>query len=340
MSILFCTGTLFSKWQELTTTIKSSNPSVCHENIDLFALANRICQQQHPELDELSRKPFHVDDHYLEDARRLMSDKLDESVLIWSANDICLNLDFWKDANNDAKFLLFFSSPEFDLSNYINEHPFDASQIDKVINAWVYRTRAMLTFFMNNRDQSILVSIQACGADHAVFKAVLDKLTELDLTITPRPTSTKGESSALIEYLATSLLLNNRQVSDLYDEARSAATLITEVDKSIPGIEDRNSALIPAFLAEISAHEQLVDSQSNLNDKLSISHLQINHVQEELEYYFNKSKVQEKKHIQQTEKFVNLETEILNLKYSCKTMSDYLSNDQLLKIAQQVRQTQ
>ena len=100
---------------------------------------------------------------------------------------------------------------------------------------------------------------------------------------------------------------------------RSAATLISDRDKSISDIEARNTALVNAFLTEVTAYNQLRDTQPILEDELASNRLQINQMAEELEYSFKNSIKQEK---------------IAN------TMLDYLSNDPLLKIARQARQTE
>lgn len=284
---------------------------------EISALAEDICQQQFPHSSELNWQTFTPDADYDDRASQLLSSLENEPLFTWENSNASLYLNFWKKTAENVKFLLFYSSPELELSNYISTHPFDTSSIEMVIDAWQIRTRAMLAFFMHNRDRSLLLNVQSANSENESFVQVLNQQFDLDLEPKPLTSASLKNNSVLIEYLATTLLLNSQQVSELYDEVRSAATLISDRDTSISSIEARNTALVDAFLAEVSVYSHLRDTRSALEDELATNQLQINQMSEELEHYFKNSIEQEK---------------------IAKTMLDYLSNDPLLKIARQARQ--
>jgi hypothetical protein len=319
MTTLICSGTLFSRWREILNKHLPTDSFQLSVHAEMSTLAKEICQQQFPESDKLDWKPFTPDNKYANKVNQLISNIENEPLFAWEDANSSLYLNFWKATIKDAKFALFYSSPELELSNYINNHPFDRSRVEKVINAWVIRTRSMLTFFMKNRDRCLLMNIQSADSANEIFIKTLNKL--LDLNLPPKSSSTPllNQSSPLIEFLASTVLLKNQHVSELYDEVRSAATLISEQDRSISSIEGRNQSLINAFLADVTNFKQLIDNHAELEDELSLNQLQISQMAEELEHYFNKS----------------IEQERMN-----NTMADYLSSDPLLKIARQARQMQ
>jgi len=317
MTTLICSGTLFSDW---------INPLKKHLHADSFRhpvideisiLRQEICEKQFSGSDELDWKPFTPDNKFQNKACQLLSSVENESLFTWADHSISLFLNFWKTTNEDVKFVLFYSSPEFELSNYISTHTFEDSYVNKIIDAWTIRTRAMLSFFMNNRDRCLLISMQSLDSGDGSFIKTLNEQLNIDLESNPPVSAQSNKNSPLIEYLATTLLLKNQYVSELYDELRSAASLISVQDKSMTSIEGRNKSLISAFLSEVTVYEQLSDTQPKLEDELSLSQLQINQMAEELECYFKKNNEQQK--------MVN-------------TMAEYLGGDPLLKIARQVRQ--
>jgi hypothetical protein len=319
MTILICSGTLFSGWREVLNKHISPDSFKLSVYAEISALAKEFCQQQFLEPDELDWKPFTPDTKYAKIARQMVSNIENEPLFTWEDVNSSLYLNFWKATTDEAKFALFYSSPEFELSNYIDDHPFDRSRVEKVIDAWVIRTRSMLTFFMNNRERCLLMNIQSADSANETFIQTLNTL--LDLNLPPKVSSVPllSESSPLIGYLATTLLLKNRHVSELYDEVLSAATFISEPDRSISSIEDRNNSLINAFLADVSSYKQLIDRRTELEEELSLNQLQINQMTEELEHYFKKN---------------------VELNKSNNTMADYLSNDPLLRVARQARKMQ
>ena len=317
MTILICSGTQFSNWRKTLKIQLSASVFRYAVSAEIAKLGDEICREQFSESDELDWKPFSPNNKYKNKARRLLSSIENESLFCCANDSISLCLDFWKTAAKDAKFVLFYSSPESELNNYISTHSYKLSHIEKVINAWIIRTRAMLIFFMNNRDRCLLIDVQDVDSSNSSFMEALNDQFDFNLETIPSITPHKDNNSVLIKYLATALLLRNHHVSKLYDDVQSAATLIGDLDKSISNIEDRNKLLIDAFLKEVTTYQKLNDKQSRLETDLYLNQLQISQMQVELEFYFNESIKQET---------------------VADTVAEYSRNDPLLRIVRQVRQ--
>lgn len=316
MTTLICSGTLFSDWQQTLEQLMLAGSKCLPVYQKLSALSADICRQHFPETNELLWQPFSPDEKYLDTANRLLSSIANEPVFAWADTNSSLFLNLWRAAGDDAKVILFYSSPEHELANYINKHSFDVKVIENVITAWANRAQAMLTFFLNHRSDSLLINVQSAGSEGRLFVRMLNEKFDLNLECDSLVPDGQYENSALVEFLATTLLLNNETVSEIYDEVRSATTVICEQDKSMTDIPDREKSLIAAFLDEVKSLKQLTQSHRELEDELSLNQLQIHQLQEELEYYFILS--QERESI-------------------TKTFASYLATDALLKVARQAR---
>ena len=319
MTSLIYTGTLFSGWQHIVgkqVQATSAHLSVCEE---LSALSAKICSEHFQDTDELLFKPFSPDEHHITSATKLFSSVQNDPVFAWANENISLLLGFWQTTADNAKFILFYSSPEHELSNYISNHPFDAVVIEKIISSWVFRTQAMLNFFLNNRNDCLLVNIQSVQIDRKAFDRTMSERFDLNIETDLSGVGERVEHSVFVECLATTLLKNNETASEIYDEVRSTATILSEGDKAIPNIQDRNKSLITAFLNEVTGYRNLAQSHKELESELSLYQLQINQLQEELEFYFNSSQEQQK---------------------NVHTFADYLSKDPMLKVARLARLSQ
>ena len=188
------------------------------------------------------------------------------------------------------------------------------------MQAWLVRTKVMLAFFMNNRSQCLLVNLQSADSERHLFVQLLNERFRLQIDRNASAAKNRSGNLALVEYLAASLLRDNELVSELYDEVRSAATVIGEQDASLENTQSRSRSLIGAFLNETTSYEQLTksyrqlsESHKELENDLSLKQLQINQLKEELEYYF-------KSRQEQRDIFTN-----------------YLASDSLLNVARQAR---
>ena len=312
MTILICTGTLFSNWHEIAklTAVNDPKHNVVCENLSVFS--KKICQKQFPDSDELSWRPFSPSDEQIDSTEEMFLSAKDEDFFSWADSNCSLFLNFWQSTFNNPRFILFYSSPEHELGSYLSENPFDESNIERIMQAWLVRTRAMLAFFMANRNQCLLVNVKSANSERRLFARAANE--HLNLTI-PVPAKKQSENMVLLEYLATSLLQGNELVSELYDEVRSAATVICERDKSIIDIQSRSRSLINAFLKEAASHTQLMQTSKDLGEDLYLQKIQVSQLMEELEFHYKSN--QEESDI----------------------FASYIGSDPLLNIARQVRKS-
>lgn len=266
--------------------------------------------------DELRRTPFHPEDSYVDKAKKAISSIDDSKVLLWGDSESSLLLDFWNQTAHGAKFLLFYTSPEHELRKYINCQLFSSSMANQVISAWCIRTRAMLEFYLNNRTICLLSNFRFIESNTIELNQLIKERFLIDLEISPDEIETPGKGAVLIDYLATTLLLNNQVVSEIYDEVRSAATIIDKQDKEIADIQVRNDSLITDFISTANAHQELIQVKNEMEGKTTLNQLQMNQMSEELEHYF-----------EQSEKQADIN----------QTLAEYLASDPLLRIARKVR---
>jgi hypothetical protein len=315
MKTLICTGTLFSDWQHTVDKCVLMNSKHISVYDELSTLSTEICQQHFFTDDELTWRSFSPDETYAKKANQLFLSVQNTAVFSWADANSSLFLDFLQTAAADAKFVLFYSTPEYELTNYLAKHSFDVNDVKKVIGAWAERSRSILTFFLNHRDNSLLLNSQSVRSEIGLFIKTMNEKFGLNFDAGAASTGEQSEKSVLMEYLATSLLLDNEDVSEIFDEVRSSASIICEQDKNFENIHDRNLSLIASFLDEIFSFEQLTTTHGELKEELFLKQIQINQVTEELEYYYKKNKEQN------------------------NIFADYLSADPLLKVIRQVRQT-
>ena len=319
MTTLIYSGTLYSQWQHLVET-GGLTGSHAHPNCqDLTEFSAEICAGQFSATNEQLWNTFTPDDETLETARNLIGDTGKQTVSVWADTHCSLCLDFWRSVSDDARFVLFYSSPEHELGHYIHTHPQAADSINKVIDAWIIRTRSMLTFFLNNRDDCLLLDIQSARSQSGTVARLISEKFNLDFETDNGAEELPVEGSALLAYLATSLLLDNETVAEIYDEVRSAGTVICAQDKAIVAIQKRNQSLVKAVMDEYHSIRQLTRTNKDLKDELDLKHLQINQMMEELEIYFAQAREQET---------------IAN------TFADYLAADPLLRVVRQARAAQ
>jgi hypothetical protein len=316
MTTLICAGTLFSDWEHVLANNVPTGLRDTTLQKKFSALSTEIYQRKFLDADELTWKTFAPDEASLDQARNLLSNPQIDSIFIYCDTNSSLFLDFWKATDVTAKFLLFYSSPEIELAKYFNTHSFDATQVESIIEAWIIRTRAMLTFFMNSRDLCLLVNVQSATIMHHSLFEKLKKHFDIDLKADSLASQPNSEVSTLLVYLATSLLLNNEKVAELYDEVRSAATVLCDQDKNLENLQSRSDVLVPDFLNEAKALIKSEQLNNEMASELSMKQEQVFQAQEELDYYYVNTQKQE------------------------NILADYLSSDPLLKIARQARLNQ
>ena len=289
MTILICSGPLFADWKKCHLSHVLMDSLNHPKSAELSALNRKICEHQWPEKEELAWAPFSPDQTYLSEAKQLLdSDK--DSSFVWIDNDSCLLLDFWNNASGNTKFALFYSSPEFELANYIKDYSYDATETQGFIENWIRRNRAMLSFFMRNRETCLLFDLETANKAPINLVKIINNAFNTELLDVNRKNKQRIEDVDLYEYLAATILNKNDMVSELFDEIRSAATVIGSEAPILLDIEARTEKLIPAFLEKINQYENTAIGSMQLPEVLANAQLQLYQAQKELEHFYLKER--------------------------------------------------
>jgi hypothetical protein len=263
MALVICSGGLHSGWAAL---LQASLPEQgAPQNLEdgLSTLSTAICRQRFPGVATWNWKPFMPGDEWRSAALRTTSSTAPGFTHAWIDANACLMLDFWCSVDPQANFLLFYSSPEFELSCFLRSNPRDLSAVEAVISAWITRTRAMFNFFMHHRGRCLLLNVESWRHLDAAWADKLAADFGLKVDRTAVTGALRDERSLVLEYVAGTLLLDKFEVSNLYNHVRSAATVICNRDKVIEDIKARSMSLIPAVLDEL---ERNADEHRELDE--------------------------------------------------------------------------
>ncbi len=315
MTILICSGPLFSDWENIPEKYLLPGSSHHKINVELSALNTKICLEHMPGTENLNFRSFSPDQSYSQKAKQLLSFVQTEPQPVWADVNSCLILDFWQEVSEDTRFVLFFSSPEYELSNYLKNNLFDSSTVKSVIDAWKVRTRAMLTFFMNTRNKCLLVNVQSATRNPGNLIRKINETFDTCLTSAEKNSTHTPEESVMYKYLAATLLANNGAADELFNEACSTATQLDD-DFGLPDIQVRTALLVPNFLRQAGQQEKQKRALAQTADKLIMMELQLHQTQKELEFYYLKER----------------DTATLNEQYL-----EFLNQNPLLKLARLAR---
>jgi len=316
MAIIIFTGTPFSGLQTVAKQhglVAANQPAAAEE---LSELSREICRDQYEDTCELAWTPFSPPQTHVEKAKALFSSMQEGKTSCWADIDCGLFPDFWLQTGENIRFVFFYTSPEYELANYLEDHEFDSAQIDRVITSWVTRSQAMLSHYLKHRDHCVIVNIQALEFEKPeVIRTIRKKFGFAPDTVSTQE-NTLPEKPVLVKYLTSSLLLGHEEVSELYDALRSAASFMCQEDSNFLSIFERNQALVAPFLKEVSRLGKLTAAHAEVSEELSLKQRQLEQLIDELGYYYEKSKEQH------------------------RLFADYLAADPLLNIAHRARQVQ
>jgi hypothetical protein len=316
MANLIISGIPYSYWCEIVLEQVGAGAQKHPRHAELSAFCERICREHHQAEDELDWRNFVPDAAGAEQAEQLLRKGNGAGTTYWADSNVALTLDFWRDADPDTFFLLFFSSPEWVLGNFIDSEPFHPVEADRVVEAWIDRSRNFLQFALNHRKQSLLLNTESLVSDPASLTAIIENHFGLSVPVKPQRETCHPSQSTVTRYVASSLLLTDSRLSDLYDNLRSAATAVHDQDHEIEGSKDRHTVLLDTFLNEVRDLRGQSERLAELEAEFSLKQQQVNKLIEELEYYYTMSRKQ------------------------AGMFTSYLESDALLRVARRARVTQ
>lgn len=252
----------------------------------LSEISTEIINQYWPRTSPLLRKPVRPEQTLRERVTAIEAVKDFGKNMIWSDTESSLYLDFWRESLFDAKFMLFYSSPERELANFFESTLFDIDVVNDVISAWIVRLQAMLAFYSNNNKECLLVNTTSVFKENNRFLACFNEFSKDSFTFVEDFAESVPKSGVLDEFLATAFLLNNDTVSEIYVELCSKTTVIAETDKIIVDIITRNSSLLKDSLEESRVSNNLLQANKTANQQLELTNIHLQKLQQELEFYY------------------------------------------------------
>lgn len=238
------------------------------------------------------QKPF--------DPEQALSDKISvfcssidpEETLVWWDEQSCLCLNFWRNTLEDSKFLLFYTSPEQELANFFASEQFDVQVISQVVTAWMIRTRAMLGFYARHRTDCLLVNSESAALHGASLVDLINKQfgTELQGQFTGHSATQRFNIVDL--FLASSQILGNENVAEIYDELRSLTTVLQAEDKDMADDRDRADLLFQRCVMENQVLKKALESGQKKSEQLELARAHIKELQSELEFYYTQLEAQ------------------------------------------------
>ena len=225
-------------------------------------------------------------------------------------------LDFWLRTAEDTKFLLFFASPEDELANFILNNGYCIDGYKNALGAWAIRTRAMQVFYMSNRDRCLLLNTKSANRNPERFVRLSSEILDIKLARPGVITQLMEQDHYYLQFLTATLLVGEDVISELYDEVRSAATVLDDNDLSMKDAKSRSEDLIPLSLKALQQNNLEAAEKMALAEELEATKLHIVQIQQELEFFYLKER----------------NTCDINRKYA-----SYLAQDPLLRLTRVLR---
>jgi hypothetical protein len=216
-----------------------------------------------------------------------------------------------KKDKNQTQIVFVYTNPSITIHRYLSNLSFDKKKFEEITNEWIKVYTEILAFYFRTSQQCILINASAIEYN----QDALLKLSKNDFTLKQNLQNFKMSPTVqppMIGPLLTQSLLDSLQSSanELYEQLESASDLpVPQKDFSFD-----------LKLKSYDASKELV-SVNNLNE-VKLKHkelvqenelliLQLHQVQEELEYYFQKSqKPEQSNNLKFTEYVIDMSDEV------------------------------
>lgn len=316
MKLLISSGTLFSDWHSIHDQVFRSKMLHREALEKLSSINKKMFKNLTTNDGGMALNISNIDQAFLNEATTCLVSAKEDQPIAWADIHSSLFLDFWNNVSNDSYFICFFCSPEYELASYLANNSFDSEATEEVLSAWSTRTKSMLAFFMQNKKNCLLVDVQSVHQNPGLL---IQKINDFSETNWQEPDNIVKPPSAdfvLYEYLAATLLSTKKDLSALFDDVRSTATVLGDDSFIFREIQERSKLLIPQFQKVVDQSAQQECDWIDISNELTSTKLQLHQTQSELEFYFLKEQ----------------KTAILNDKYK-----RFLAQNPLLKLSRIAR---
>lgn len=133
-------------------------------------------------------------------------------------------LGFWKNFDPQLRFVLVVCSPERLIAHAI-ESSNDVPNVEIILNQWQSYTEALLAFYKENPKRCIVVNVQDCIDQPAIFLRTLNKKWGLQLNKVHFPNVSDLGLSDLTRYLAAEFVQASTTHNGLFDKIYKSVAL-------------------------------------------------------------------------------------------------------------------
>lgn len=133
-------------------------------------------------------------------------------------------LPFWKNFDPQLRFVLVVCSPERLIAHAIENSDHNPN-VDQILKQWQSYTEELLVFYKQNPKRSIVVNVQDCVDQPAIFLQTLNKKWDLKLNKVHFPNINDVGFSDLTKYLAAGLVHTSTTHQSLSDKFLKSVAL-------------------------------------------------------------------------------------------------------------------
>ncbi|HEB69124.1 MAG TPA: hypothetical protein ENI88_05825 [Desulfobulbus sp.] len=305
MKAVVCTGTPWGGLEQMGTVLNAAgvqppmDPVRGNATIDSFhALLMNAGQ---PENQSVVDQPVHPGKIWGQQALGILQDNLNQQVWGWTNPFSTWLLEFWKSLDLNIYFILVYSSPEEDISRFMQNVVNPSSEV--AADLWRSYNTQLLRFYNRNRKRCLLVSRNAGLSDPSSLLKLCSERFDVSLQLDAVALDTQTEKLDPIGFVLSQRLLQGRQdVHTLYNEIQATATLPDgedyqkQVDEAWPAyrqlsltITEQQERYATESADQARQLEQQHQELEQCREENKLLLLQLHQVQEELEAIFLES---------------------------------------------------
>lgn len=205
----------------------------------------------------------------------------------WACPENVNFLNFWKDFDPQCRFVLVYSSPSELLARQIETNSVE----DKQVKTWTKFNQEILKFYYTNREITALINIKSVYDEPEKVGKIIAKKFSIPRGRKKTSPDVKDLPYSPITYLiADAMSTNLSESKNLFLELEAAADLAQNND-STQYIANAQNEYHNLKLSVASANETLTEREAQKSEittsaETNLLKLQLNQVQDELQYYF------------------------------------------------------
>jgi hypothetical protein len=217
MALLIVTGIANSHWNCISVVLQKQLNTIVDSKLSDFN-----------EIHELIRQKGQVS---VEKINKITANLTDSDHAIIADEAFFAGLDSWSKAS-EIKFIVFYASPVFSLAMTLSEQYLSKDECEEQYTLWLEQTQKAYGFYKQHKSQCLLLDVQDVINNNLAAEAVLGNFCGSKITLGDIAVNTAVD--ALL--VANTLLVEQDDLFELYDEVRSVAPLFGEF--KVSGLND------------------------------------------------------------------------------------------------------